>query len=396
MPHLAQPRSGHDIAHPMMVIQDDARIAHRHIRIGRLHQLAARGMHGAGHVPALVLLLRAHIEQVNRSLAAGAQTLQFGRADRADPETAPHRRRALLRQRQRRRARLRGLARGLRFDLVAGQRPAHRAVAQREHRIRHPGIDQRLRPDDAARTARAVDHQGGVRIRREFRVAQYQFRARRAYRTRNRRPAVLGRRTAVHDHQRTARRHHLPQLVGRNRRRRATMLHILAKRLAGRVEPREQRQPQAGPGGRAALQPHGARVPQFLQPAPRALVQRVARARHHDRHVAARKQALHPQLQLRQRQVDRMEQVRRHRMRPLFARIHHRALRPAFQALPQPLRAHDLGHPHPHACMHAARPSSPASVQSIEAPACFTRSAQNATCSRTNGSNLPSDCGFAG
>ena len=44
------------------------------------------------------------------------------------------------------------------------QVPADGAVAQRADRIRHPGIDERLRPDDAARAARAVDDdvRGGI------------------------------------------------------------------------------------------------------------------------------------------------------------------------------------------------------------------------------------------
>jgi hypothetical protein len=40
---------------------------------------------------------------------------------------------------------------------LTGERPAHRAVLERDHRVRDPGVDERLRPDDAARAPGAVD-----------------------------------------------------------------------------------------------------------------------------------------------------------------------------------------------------------------------------------------------
>ncbi len=59
----------------------------------------------------------------------------------------------------------------------AGEAPAHGAVAQRHHLVRHAGIDQRLRADDAAGAAGAIDHHHSIRRRRDIAHAQHQLRA---------------------------------------------------------------------------------------------------------------------------------------------------------------------------------------------------------------------------
>ena len=45
--------------------------------------------------------------------------------------------------------------------------PAHGAVAQGHHRVRHAGVAQGLGPQDAARATGAVDHHLGFRIGRQ-------------------------------------------------------------------------------------------------------------------------------------------------------------------------------------------------------------------------------------
>ena len=59
--------------------------------------------------------------------------------------------------------------------LLARQRPAYGAVAQRRHPVRHARIAQRLRADDAARATGAIDDDGGGRIWRDGACAQRQL-----------------------------------------------------------------------------------------------------------------------------------------------------------------------------------------------------------------------------
>ena len=60
-------------------------------------------------------------------------------------------------------------------QLLAGQQPANRAIAQRGDAVGQAGVDQRLRANQAARAPGAVDHDMRIRIRRQRLGAQHQF-----------------------------------------------------------------------------------------------------------------------------------------------------------------------------------------------------------------------------
>ncbi|KAG1083418.1 hypothetical protein G6F40_014774 [Rhizopus arrhizus] len=95
----------------------------------------------------------------------------------------------------------------------ARQQPFHRAVAQGGDTVRNAGVDQRLRADDAAGAAGAVDHHKGLGIRRQLADAVDQFRPRQAVRERQREVVEFLRREAVDHDDIVAARHALVQFL---------------------------------------------------------------------------------------------------------------------------------------------------------------------------------------
>ena len=85
------------------------------------------------------------------------------------------------------------------LEIEPGQRPALRAVLQRHHRIGDPEIDQRLRADDGARAAGAIDDDLGLGIGGDGADAQHQLAVRAADAARNVHLAVFREGPAVDD-----------------------------------------------------------------------------------------------------------------------------------------------------------------------------------------------------
>ena len=77
--------------------------------------------------------------------------------------------------------------------------PGHGAVLQRHDLVAHAGVDQRLRADDAARAAAAVDDDRGIRRRHEIGEAIDQLRAGNADRRGDAVVVILLERAAVVD-----------------------------------------------------------------------------------------------------------------------------------------------------------------------------------------------------
>ena len=132
--------------------------------------------------------------------------------------------------------------------------PAHRAVAQRHHLVRQAGVDQRLRADDAAGAAGAIDHHQRVGRRRDVADAQHQLGARHVGGARDRDALEFVERAAVDHHHVGAAAHQAVELLGGNARRVAGVLDVLAERLARHVDAGEQLEAGLLPGGDAALQ----------------------------------------------------------------------------------------------------------------------------------------------
>ena len=122
----------------------------------------------------------AHVEEIERARRRRrASAPASPRSMRVMPKRVAPRARPRTWPRRGRRARRPARARALPLSQAKpGERPAHGAVAQRHHLVRHAGVDQRLRADDAARAAGAIDHDQRVGRGRDVVDAQHQLGAR--------------------------------------------------------------------------------------------------------------------------------------------------------------------------------------------------------------------------
>ena len=159
--HLRQPRRGEGSPHTIVVIHHQACTAHTHMVIGFLHQLTTWGADSVRPMPEGVFLGCAHIQQIGVACAVGLPLGQRVAVDalhtRAEQQGqgggcrfafvgVTHRAKASV---------------GFVLQLEASQGPADGAVAQGAHRVGDACIDERLRTNDAACAARAIDHDAG-------------------------------------------------------------------------------------------------------------------------------------------------------------------------------------------------------------------------------------------
>ncbi|VWC09160.1 hypothetical protein BSE24067_05260 [Burkholderia seminalis] len=273
--------------------------------IGLLHELAARRAQEARQVAGLVFLRRAHVEAVQRA-ARLVERRDVGQRDPRHAGAFGHRPGGLARLRALRRVDLvRKAARRAMLERLAGQRPADRAVAQCRDRIRQPRVDERLRADDAARAARAVDDHLRRRIRRERAHAQHELRARHARRRRDGHRLVFVEPARVDDHDVGLRIDQRLHLLRRKRRRMTLGLDPFAERLARHVHVDELFAARGQPAGETAVeQPHVgvAELRELLGRARREIL--AARfAEHDDRRVAARNPRPRVEFEFRQRKI---------------------------------------------------------------------------------------------
>ena len=179
---LAQPGRHHRRPHMLGVGQQQPRAPHPHPLVRRLDQLAARRVREARHGVGGKLLGRAHVEKVGR--ARGVREPGVGLAGSDEFHLVGHGEPA------RAGLELSGIGAGgglvriaparAMLELEAGEEPALGAVLQRVDRIGQAEIDQRLRADDGARAAGAVDDDLGLRVGDDVADAQRQLAVRAA------------------------------------------------------------------------------------------------------------------------------------------------------------------------------------------------------------------------
>ena len=157
--HAAQPRRRHPRPDPGIVDQHDPCAPDAEPAVGLLHQLAAGRHHRSRQVAGAVLGRVADIHHIEGAPVGLALPFgELGAVDRPARHSAGRRprRAAAPRRRPRPRPPARApVAPG--DDPEPGEVPRHRAVLQRDDAVRHAGVDQGLRADDAARPPAAID-----------------------------------------------------------------------------------------------------------------------------------------------------------------------------------------------------------------------------------------------
>ena len=136
--------------------------------VGRLHHLAAGSVAGINQMAGLVFIRPAHVkDQQGMGFLFPAPFLQGRAIDHRNPVMGGHDAGPVAGQDSVRGRHRRGGPVLAVVQFEPRQMPAHGAVAQGHHRVRHAGVAQGLGPQDAARATGAVDHHRGFRIGRQ-------------------------------------------------------------------------------------------------------------------------------------------------------------------------------------------------------------------------------------
>ena len=141
---------------------------------------------------------------------------------------------------------------GIALQLQPREPPRLRPALQRDDPVRHAGVDQRLRADDAAGAAGAGDDDQRIRVGHQIGEAMHQLGAGAAHRARHMKAVELLDRTAVEHRQLRPLAPDPVEFVGGDMRRVPVDLDDLGKGLARHVGARKQRMPCSLPGRHAA------------------------------------------------------------------------------------------------------------------------------------------------
>ncbi len=152
--HLRQPGRGHGGPAAAVVGQDDQGAPDRGVPVGLLDELAAGRGPEPGPVPVLVLLRRADIEPVDGPRPRPSGERSSPSSSRRTPARSATAQAAASAWRAVSGGDVRCPAGLAVVEVKPGQGPPDGAVAQRDDPVGQPGVDQRLRADDATGSAR--------------------------------------------------------------------------------------------------------------------------------------------------------------------------------------------------------------------------------------------------
>ncbi len=187
--------------------------------------------------------------------------------------------------------------------------PGHGAVLQRHDLVAHAGVDQRLRADDAARAAAAVDDDSGIGRRRKVREAVDQLRPRHADRRGNAIVVVLLVGAAVVDRDIGLAIDQGLQVLGGYPGCAGLMLHHLGECLAGHVHAAVDAKARRFPRGNSTVEPADVLIAECRHPRGGARRQPLAIVAPDDARTAPRHQIVGQQLQSAQRSTGRHQQM---------------------------------------------------------------------------------------
>ena len=270
MAKLPQPSGHHRRTHSLFVDEHKSRALDGHPLIGRLDELATRGVHEPRYGAGRNLLGRTHIEQISRArgvreplicLASGHERhsarlrqracpgAEFGDIRRAPVGVAPP---------------------GTMLQAEPGEEPALGAVLQRIDWIGDAEIDERLRADDGACPPCAIDDDFRVGTGDQVADTKHKLAVGAADAAWDGHFAVFGERPPVDDDDVLPGVAHGLEGLRRHARGVPVMLHQLAECLAGDIDAGIERVAGTTPGLRAARQDEDIAVAQRLGPSGRA------------------------------------------------------------------------------------------------------------------------------
>ena len=263
-----------------------------------------------GRCPARVFLRGADVEQIGRPRPALAEPGVERRAvDAPDAEAPgdivgePPRRlgRRLADRRQRRP--------GIALQLQPGEPPGLRPALQRDDPVRHAGVDQRLRADDAAGAAGAGDDDQRIRVGHQIGEAMHQLGAGAAHRAGHMKAVELLDRAAVEHRDLRALAPDTVEFGGGDVRRVPVDLDDLGEGLARHVGARKQLVPFSLPLRHAARDDMHGGIAEARQPPRRLFGDPVAAVDQHDPARAPRHQPADIEFEPAIRQVDGEQRV---------------------------------------------------------------------------------------
>ena len=197
------------------------------------------------------------------------------------------------------------------LQVQPGEAPALGPAGQRHHPVGNPGIDQRLRADDAAGAPGAGDDDQGLGRRDEIGKTMNQLRAGAGEGARHVKPRIFIERAAVEDGDLLPRAPQPVELLGRDRRGGEFVLDDLGKSLARDIGAGKQPIPSGRPRRGTTLQHMDIVVAEAFEPACRPLGHAVSLIKEDDPTRAPRHQAQDLGLQPAVGDVDREQRMTR-------------------------------------------------------------------------------------
>jgi len=263
--HLREPGRRHVRPRAVVIGDHDPGASDRREYVGLLDQLPTRRRAKSRQMTCLVLFGGAHVESVQRALRV---KLPASQRPAIDPGDARKVREAAGGSGSLCRRVVADVTESFRPAMIqreAGEGPSNRAVAQCSHPIGDRGVHERLRSDDAAGPAGAINDHQSLRIRCNLAHTQHEFAARNTNRSGNAHCSEFLESPRVQHDQILARLQLGVQFLGGDRGSMPPRFHQLTERLARDIHVAKQFAPGCAPGGEAATQQGKIRISQFGQ-----------------------------------------------------------------------------------------------------------------------------------
>ncbi len=306
--HLAQPAGDGERTYAIGIEQHQSGLAHAHILVVGLDQLAARCVLGARQTAAGIFLGCADITEKECAFRIAGPHGYGGRIDHLHLEAAGQRLRCGTHAGRLTRLAITALAAV--FERQVGQIPALGAVFKCEDRIGQAQVDEGLGAEDATGAAGAIDHDAGLLARHQGAHTQGQLAIRATGGRRDVHFLKFRKRPAVQHHHIFTPVEHAREFGGTDTGRVIHLFDQFPKGFGRHIHARKQGKAGGLPACGAALQHKHLGVTQRVQSARGARRDILPVVVDHQTHGLARCQSQHVQLEPAVRQGDAVKQMR--------------------------------------------------------------------------------------